>query len=369
LPDPSAPVYVPGPNRRLGTLLFDRERTLMAQTFDPERLELKGEPVALGEDLAGQADFSASDDGRLVYVAAPAGQRQFAWFDLEGKFLGNVGPPQNAHAEGRISPDGTRLAASRFERAGRSDIFVLNLVRASETRLTFGPAGNGYPVWSPDGTQIAFLSNRDGGANLYVRAADGSGSDRLLLKDGDRKFPQDWSPDGKFLLFEVQTPKGGDLWTLDLSASGGEPKTSPYLQNTGHQSAARFSPDGRYVAYEATESGVSEVYVRPFAPNASAADAASAKVSLQGGSSPVWRADGKQLLYLTRGSPGNLKVWADDVTLKPSFAAGIPRALGEIPATEVMFMPDAKRVLVQQPVGSQKPSIMVVLNWQAVLHR
>jgi len=369
LPDPSAPVYVPGPNRRMGTLLFDRERTLMAQTFDPERLELKGEAVALGEDLAGQADFSASDDGRLVYVAAPAGQRQFAWFDLEGKFLGNVGPPQNAYAEGRISPDGTRLAASRYERAGRSDIFVLNLARDSETRLTSGPAGNGFPVWSPDGTQIAFLSNRDGGANLYVRAADGSGSDRLLLKNGDRKFPQDWSPDGRFLLFEVQTPKGDNLWTLDLAASGGEPKASPYLQNTGHRGAARFSPDGRYVAYESTESGVSEVYVKPFAPNARAADAASAKVSLHGGSSPAWRADGKQLLYLTPGSPGNLKVWAADVTLKPSFAAGIPRALGEIPAEGVTFAPDAKRLLVQQPVRSQKPSIMVVLNWQSVLHK
>jgi len=168
----------------------------------------------------------------------------------------------------------------------------------------------------------------------------------------------------------VQTPKGGDLWTLDLAASGGEPKASPYLQNTGPIGAARFSPDGRYVAYESTESGVSEIYVRPSAPNEPAADAASVKVSLHGGSSPAWRTDGKQLLYLTRGDPGNLKAWAADVTLKPSFAAGIPRPLGEIPAGGVTFLPDAKRALVQQPVvGSQRPSIVVVLNWQAALHK
>jgi hypothetical protein len=123
------------------------------------------------------------------------------------------------------------------------------------------------------------------------------------------------------------------------------------------------------VAYESTESGVSEVYVRPFAPNAPAAHAASAKVSLHGGSEPAWRADGKQLLYLTTGSPGNRKVWAADVTLEPSFAAGIPRPLGEIPSGGVTFAPDAKRVLVQQPVGSQKPSIVVVLNWQSALHK
>ena len=124
------------------------------------------------------------------------------------------------------------------------------------------------------------------------------------------------------------------------------------------------------MAYESTESGVNEVYVRPFAPNAPAADAASAKVSLHGGSSPAWCADGKQLLYLTPGSPDNLKVWAADVTLKPSFAASVPRPLGEFAAGGVTFAPDAKRVLVQQPVvGLQKPSIVVVLNWRAALHK
>jgi Tol biopolymer transport system component len=339
----------------------------MAQTLDPEKLELKGEPVALGQNLDEVVNFSASNHGQLVYVTALVAQRQLAWFDLQGKFLGNVGPSQGALDYLRISPDGTRLAATREEPDGRSDIFVLNLARASETRLTSGPAYNANPVWSPDGTQIAFSSNRDGGPNLYVRAADGSGSDRLLLKNADRKWPRDWSPDGKFLLFDVQTPKGSEMWKLDLAASGGEPKASPYLQKGGVQGC--FSPDGHYVAYVSHESGVSEVYVRPFAPDAPPADVASVKVSSHGGESPCWRSDGKELLYVTRGSPGNPKIWAADVTLKPSFGASIPRPLGEIPTESVTFMPDAKRALIDMPVGSQKPSIVVVLNWQAALKK
>ena len=371
LPDHAAPLYVPGPNGREGTLLFVRGgHTLMAQTLDPASLELKGEAVVVGQNLSDVINVSASDDGKLVYVAARQDQRQLAWFDLAGKFLDNAGPPQNAVDDAQISPDGTRVAFSRADADGRSDIFVLNLARASETRVTSGLGNNGFPVWSPDGTQIAFLSNREGTANFYVRPADGSGSDRLVLKNGDRKFPLDWSPDGKFLLFRVQTPQGGDLWTLELTGSSGESNAAPYLQKGGSRGGGRFSPDGRFVAYESVDSGVTEVYVSPFDPGSLPAQGTpSVKVSLHGGSSPTWRADGKQLLYLTRGGPGNVKVWAADVTLKPSFGASIPHPRGEIPAGGVTFMPDAKRVLVQQPVAPQRPSIVVVLNWQSALHK
>jgi len=372
LPDDSAPLFVPGRNGREGTLLFFRGGTLMAQTLDPVSLELKGEAVAVAQNLSDEINYSASDDGKLAYVAARQGQRQLAWYDLQGKFLENVGPPQNTLKGARISPDGTRLAFSRDEPDDRSDIFVLNLGRASETRVTSGPANNDYPVWSPDGTQVAFVSNRDNAMNLYVRAADGSGNDQLLLKDGDRKIPQDWSPDGKFLLFAVVTPKGEDLRTLALAGSRGEPETAPYLPKGGRRFNARFSPDGHFVAYSSPGSGGSEVYVSPFDPASLPAPAprtAQVKVSLYNGNLAAWRADGKQLLYLTKVSPGNVKVWAADVTLKPSFRAGVPQPLVDMSASGITFPPDAGRMLVQQPVESQKPSIVVVLNWRSAQPR
>ncbi|HUA61591.1 MAG TPA: protein kinase [Verrucomicrobiae bacterium] len=366
LPDPSAPWYVPGPNRHEGTLLFVRERTLMAQTLDPDTLQLKGTPVALGQNVSAPVFFSASDDGKVVYFADTR-QRQLAWFDLEGKFLGNIGPPQDVLYAPAISSDGTRLAFSRDEPDDRSDIFVLDLARDSETRVTSGPAANEFPVWSPDGVQIAFMSTRNGPESLYARAADGSGSDRLLLKNG---FPRAWAPDGTFLLLD-HTSQGAGLWTLP-AALNSEPKPSRYLQVVGLHNVAGFSPDGHYVAYVSNESGVDEVYVRPFAsasPGASATGVGSVKVSLHGGLEAAWRADGKKIVYLTTGSPGKFKIWAVDVTLKPSFRADIPQPLGEIPAGERVFMPDLKRVLVEQPVGSQKPSIVVLSNWQAALPR
>ena len=333
LPDDSAPLFVPGRNGREGTLLFFRGGTLMAQTLDPVSLELKGEAVAVAQNLSDEINYSASDDGKLAYVAARQGQRQLAWYDLQGKFLENVGPPQNALKGARISPDGTRLAFSRDEPDDRSDIFVLNLGRASETRVTSGPANNDYPVWSPDGTQVAFVSNRDNAMNLYVRAADGSGNDQLLLKDGDRKIPQDWSPDGKFLLFAVATPHVEDLWTLALTSSSGGPKTAPYLPKGGRRFNGRFSPDGHFVAYSSPDSGGSEVYVSPFDPaslSAPAPGAAQVKVSLYDGNLAAWRADGKQLLYLTKVKPRQIEGVGCRRDSEAIVCAGIPQPLVDI---------------------------------------
>ena len=282
LPDRSAPLYVTGLlNRSEGTLLFVRERALMAQTLDPERLELKGEAVAVAQNVANEINVSASDDGKLAYVAALQGQKQLAWFDLQGKTSRqNVGPPQNAINQPRISPEGSRLAFSRDAPDGRSDIFVLNLARASETRVTYGPANNSIRYGRPTGRKIAFTLNRDGANDLYLRAADGSGSDRLLLKNGDRKFPLDWSPDGEFLLFGVLTPKGEDLWTLALADSNGESKANPYLPKGA---GGQFSPDGHFVAYVSLDSSVAEVYVSPFDPGSlPATGAANVKVSSHG---------------------------------------------------------------------------------------
>jgi Tol biopolymer transport system component len=368
LPDSSAPIYVAGPHGSPGRLLFCREGTLMAQGFDAGTLALTGDAVPVGEDLRNAYSFSASRDGTLVYLTAGGRNVQLTWFDRQGKTLGTVGRVRRTLGVSmRISPDGTRLAASRTEPGAQPDIWVVDLVQGSETRLTTDPATDAFPVWSPDGRRIAFSSDREGTANLYVRAADGAGSDELLLKTGERKSPLDWSRDGKFLLFNVRAAKSADVWVLPMEAGpGGERKPVPYLRTDADEGAARFSPDGRFVAYTSNESGSIEVYVRPFAPaspEASGTGGGKVRVSASGGANPQWELNGKELVYVTP----DRKRWAVDVTVTPALRVGARRLLSEFPRGNAAMTVDGQRVLIGVPVGEQQPSATVVLNWQAGL--
>jgi Tol biopolymer transport system component len=314
--------------------------------------------------------FSASLDGKLTYLAAGGNKVQLTWFDRQGKTLGTVGTAGRSFGGMRISPDGTRLAAGRSEPGGRPDVWVVNLAQGSETRLTTDPADDYVPVWSPDGTRIAFASTREGTDNLYVRAADGAGSDQLLLKTGERKRPLDWSRDGKFLLFNVLTAKGADIWALPMdTGQGGERKPVPYLRGDANKTDARFSPDGRFVAYMSDESGANEIYVRPFdaaSPETSGTGPGKVKVSPNGGVGPFWGPDGKELQYLTL----DLKTWSVDVTLTPALRVGTPRPEWQPPkgVNSGTVAPDG-RSLLEVPVGAQQPSVAVVLNWQAGLKK
>jgi Tol biopolymer transport system component len=276
LADSSAPLYVAGPDGSPGHILFVRDGTLLAQGFDAGTLALTGDALPVGENLRNVYGFSASQDDTLVYLTAGASDVQLTWFDRQGKRLGTVGGVSRALGVMRISPDGTRLAAQRREPGAEADIWVVDLAQGAETRLTTDPAADSAPIWSPDGRQIVFASQREGTLNLYVRAADGAGSDELLLKTGERKTPLDWSLDGRFLLFYVLTAKGSDVWVLPMEAGpGGQRKPVPYLHTDAIETNAVFSPDGRFVAYESNESGPNEVYVRPF-------DAASPEASGRG---------------------------------------------------------------------------------------
>ena len=371
LPDSSAALYVADPDGSAGRLLFVRDGTLMAQGFDAETLELTEDAVPVGEDLRSSFGFSASRDGTLVYLTAGETNAQLTWFDRQAKTLGTVGPMGRALGGMRISPDGTRLAGSRSEPGAQADIWVVDLVQGSETRLTTDPANDLNPVWSPDGRRIAFSSNREGTTNLYVRAADGAGSDELLLKTGERKTPLDWSRDDRFLLFGVVTAKGTDVWVLPIEAApGGQRKPVPYLRTDAGEHLARFSPDGRFVAYASNESGRPEVYVRPFdpaSPEASGTGGGRVKVSQNGGAFPQWELNGKELFYTTTDG----KRWSVDVTTTPTLRLGALRLLGEFPretaAMTSAMTPDGQRVLIGVPVGEQRPSATVVLNWQAGL--
>jgi hypothetical protein len=259
--------FVSSPAGNRGTILFDREGTLLAQQFDPGRLETIGELVQVAEGLGsflGFGYFSASNQGTLAYRGGANGaDMQLTWFDRQGKNLGVV-DTRHDYRDLSLSPDGTRVAATRAVGNNR-DIWLTALSRGSETRFTFDPGLDLYPIWSSDGSQIVFSSNRSGSFDLYYHAANGSGKDELLLKSDHNKAPTDFSADGRFLLYDDLDPKTKrDLWVLPMEGAPDVRKPVPFLRTGFNEQNAKFSLDRHWVAYQSDQSGRFEIYVRPF---------------------------------------------------------------------------------------------------------
>jgi WD40 repeat protein len=259
----SGAVYAPSPDSKVGYLLFIREGTLMAQPFDAGRLEVEGDAVPVAEQVgafnsAVGAFFSVSPTGALAYrtgVAAVGGNLRLTWFDRQGKVLSTEGD-LGQHNSPALSPDGTQVAFTRRENggAGNPDVWLLDVARGTSTRFTFHPAADVAPVWSPDGSHIVFASERDGPLNLYQKVSSGAGNEETLFQSADPKTPTDWSPNGRFLLFTNTDPKTGpDIWVLPMM---GARKPEPYLKTEFSESDARFSPDGRFVAYQSNGNNI-----------------------------------------------------------------------------------------------------------------
>ena len=351
-----------------GRLLFLREGTLMAQAFDTGRLALAGDAVPIAERVASVNQygvFSASRTGALAYRSgSQAANRQLTWLDRQGKVLGVTGE-LGAHDQPALSPDATRVADRDVVGAGTAgDIWVLEFSRNVGTRFTFDRPVGGSPVWSPDGSRIAFRA----GPDLYLKAASGAGDVEVLLKSGGVKTPTSWSHDGRFLLYTDWGAKSGeDLWVLPLE---GDRKPISVLRTQFNEFQASFSPDVRWIAYTSLESGRQEIYVRPFTPSGVVVPVAGGKwqVSRDGGNTPRWRADGKELIFkaLITGAP-----MVVDVESTPTFRAGIPKRLFMM-STNPPWVPthDGQRFLVSMPPQRDvQELITVVLNWESGLTR
>jgi Tol biopolymer transport system component len=192
-----------------------------------------------------------------------------------------------------LSPDDKRLAVSRFaSQRGSRDIWLYDLLRGTSSRLTFGSGAEVNPLWSPDGSRIVFGSDVEGVYDLYQKPATGSAREELLLRTSQPKYADDWSPDGRHIVFDSLDPdNSSDLWVLGMT---GEQKPAPFLRTNADEREARFSPDGRWLAYASDESGRPEVYVQSFP-----ASGGKWQVSSRGGSLPCWRRDGKELYYIS----------------------------------------------------------------------
>lgn len=283
-------LYVPP-----GWLLFLRQGTLVARSFDLTKEAVSGDPVTVADPVTfdaayGVGAFSVSGSGLVMYRGGGSGQRQLTWFDPSGKPVGTIGPPDERGLNApELSPDGRRVAVHRTEQ-GNTDVWLLDGIRAS--RFTFDANIDRFASWSPDGNRIAFSSNRKGTFDLYQKPASGAGNEELLVESPRLKTPSDWSPDGRFLLYGVaDDPKTGfDLWLLPMQ---GDRKPFPFLNQTYEERIGQFSPDGRWVAYVSNQSGRHEIYVRPFP-----GPGGQWQISTAGGISPRWRADGKELFYI-----------------------------------------------------------------------
>ncbi|PYQ10648.1 MAG: hypothetical protein DMH00_10485 [Acidobacteria bacterium] len=356
-----------------GYLLFVRERILMAQPFDATKFQISGDsfPVAEGVGSFGEsgptgyAPFSASGTGVLAHGSVAARMTQLVWFDRTGQPLGPIGPP-GTYTEPALSPDGQRVALGRDDpKTGRSDLWVLDLSRGVLSRFTFHPSNDYWAVWSPDGSRIVWASDRAGHDDLYLKPSSGASQDELLLESDHVKWPDDWSRDGRFIVYEESNPTNPktlvDLWVLPLSA---DRKPFPFLRTEFNETHAQLSPDSRWMAYVSDESGRAEVYVQTF-PRAGG----KRQVSTDGGDQPQWRRDGRELFYLAPEG----KLMAAEVKGGPTFEAAVPVPLFgvRVPAVSIgsfrnhfVVSPDGQRFLVNTIAeGASSSPITVVLNW------
>jgi Tol biopolymer transport system component/tRNA A-37 threonylcarbamoyl transferase component Bud32 len=351
-------------------LLYLRGSTLVAQPFEPGKHSLSGGPIPIAEQVATIAfdggGFSVSQSGVLAYRRTlPVEGSVLTWYDRQGKRLAAVGEPA-FYTNPALSPDGKRLAVGRSDSATNTrDIWVLDLARGGSSRFTFDKADDMNPLWSPDGSRIAFSSVRKGRdrRDIYWKSADGAGADELLLDSAGSKSLEDWSPDGKLLLFNLNNEMHAETHALPIS---GDRKPYPVLKAPFTQTHGRFSPDGRWIAYSSNESGRLEVFVQNFPPAG-----VKWQISTGGGDEPSWRRDGKEI-YFTSGT----KLKAVDVkAVGSSFEAGIPKDLFEVPTivdvprrNRYVATADGQRFLfVTTQRSFDTVPFIVVQNWQTAL--
>jgi dipeptidyl aminopeptidase/acylaminoacyl peptidase len=348
----------------------------MAQGFDADTLQLEGEAFPVAEQtvrnpVTGRAMFSVSENGVLVFRAGGINNNQLIWFDRSGKQLGALTPPGSYNAPA-LSPDEKKVAVSHADpKTGTAaDIWLIDLERSTQIRLTTDPTSDIFPSWSPNGDRVTFVSTRNGVTSIYQKPSNGASPEEPLVSSAELKYNPNWSSNGQSIIYSQLNPKTNvDVYLLTLS---GEKKSTSLLESTFIDAQPRFSPNGRWIAYISNETGQFEVYVDSFP-----ATGAKLAISIGGGSQPQWRADGRELYYY---APDRKLVAVEVNGDGPTFKVGEARPLFEIRVTAIdqsfpgngYYVPthDGKRFLVcSLPDVPERQQINVIVNWMADLKK
>ncbi|HET7226307.1 MAG TPA: hypothetical protein VFK69_11410, partial [Candidatus Eisenbacteria bacterium] len=347
-------------------IVYPSGSNLMAQRIDVRAGRTVGDPVTVVEGVTGNnaGEFSVSAGGTLAFTARAANSgSQLVWCDRSGRRLGVAGP-SGAYQDVALSPDGSRVAVSMpGGDASTLDIWVRDLARGTNSRLTFDASDEIWPVWSPDGTRIAYASSHTGNFKIYVRAANGLGAVDSLPWNGGQQGPMSWSKDGT--MASATFTQGWDLYTQP--ADGSKPPRA-IMATPANETRAQLSPDSRWMAYSSDESGRFEVYVVPMS-------GASGKwqVSASGGTYPRWRADGRELYFIS----GDQTLEAVPVEVGDTFRAGTPVALFKprlirtgLTGYRYDVSADGQRFLINEALnaGAEAP-VIVVMNWAQELSK
>jgi serine/threonine protein kinase/Tol biopolymer transport system component len=350
-----------------GYLLYIRNNALVAQRFDLKTLSVTGEPATISDEVrytpaTDQAVFSVAKDVLAIQTGKGIGTSQLVWFDRSGKELGFAGPA-GIISNATISPDARRIAYDQMDPDSRHwAVWTRDLLTDATARITFGAGLTQLPVWSPDGKQLAYASIRNSMWTIFVKNADGSGSETPV---GDNapyvKGPWSWANDGKLLFWNKS-----ELWYAPMP----DPKPKPVFVEKPTILNAQFSPDGRWLAYSSNEGGSFEIYVSAFPHTES-----KWQISRDGGGEPRWRRDGKELFYLSADG----KVISVSVKAATTFEAGPPQALFQTHLRQSIsaldhisydVSADGQKFLVDTKTDESNATPMsVVLNWSSNLEK
>jgi len=354
-----------------GYLLYAEDGALVARTFDVRTFSVGAEPVivanAIGANAGGMnGNFNVSGNGVLAYFKSGiVTNAVLRWFDRAGRPLDAITEPAQ-YTVFRIAPDGVHVVVGlSTENVVGRDGWVLNPGGAAPTRVTFGGSDDWQPLWSPDGQKVAFMTYRNGVGDIFVKTLAGAAPEQPLLVSDEQKIPGDWSTDGKYFAYWTDRPDTlGDIWVVPLE---GTRLPIPIARTKFNEKRPRFSPDGRFVAYEADATGVSEVYVQPFPPTGGRW-----QVSVEGGVEVTWRGDGRELFYV---NTGGMLIGVPVTLSSKGFSTGAPKPLFSLGSRNQVaigaydVVRDGSRFLVRTVVDPQPQPITVVLNWPARLKK